>query len=275
MKIIAVLLTVHNRKEKTLECLQSLFNQKINNDYQFEVYLTDDGCTDGTPEAIRQLYPSVHIIKGDGSLYWNRGMHKAWQAALSIQNYDYYLWLNDDTTLRENALSVLLYSSELKNNQSIIVGTTVSTHNNQIITYGGRTKNAGLLAPSNELLFCEFFNGNIVLIPHEVYKVVGTNDYVFRHALGDFDYGLRAGQLGVSSYIAPDILGECDLHESLSTWCNPEQTFAKRWKAFRTPTGNNPEEYFIFEKRHGGILLAFFHYFTNHLRVFFPIIWNK
>lgn len=275
MKTIAVLLTVHNRKDKTMHCLSKLYEQILPEGYGFEVYLTDDGSIDGTAEAIREQYPDVKIIQGDGSLYWNRGMHKAWQAALSTQNYDYYLWLNDDTTLRENALSVLLYSSELKNNQSIVVGTTVSTHNNQIITYGGRTKNAGLLTPSKELLFCEYFNGNIVLIPHEVYKVVGTNDYVFRHALGDFDYGLRAGQLGVSSYIAPDILGKCDLHESLSTWCNPKQTFLKRWKAFRTPTGHNPEEFFIFEKRHKGLLVALFHYFTNHLRVIFPLIWNK
>ena len=275
MKSIAVLLTVHNRKEKTLECLSYLYQQKIPEGYYFDVYLTNDGCTDGTPEAVKQHYPSVNIINGDGNLFWNRGMYKAWEAASSRQNYDYYFWLNDDTTLKENALSILISSSELKNDESIIVGTTVSTKDSKRITYGGRTKNTGLLKPSKELIFCEFFNGNIVLIPNFVFRIVGTNDFIYRHALGDFDYGLRAGKLGVKSYIAPEILGECDEHESLSTWCNPKQPFNKRWKAFRQPTGHNPEEFFIFEKRHKGILIAIFHYITNHLRVIMPTLWKK
>ena len=275
MKSIAVLLTVHNRKEKTLECLSYLYQQKIPEGYYFDVYLTNDGCTDGTPEVVKQHYPSVNIIDGDGNLFWNRGMYKAWESASSTQNYDYYFWLNDDTTLKENALSILISSSELKNDESIIVGTTVSTKDSNRITYGGRTKSAGLLKPSKELILCELFNGNIALIPNSVFKIVGTNDFIFRHALGDFDYGLRAGKLGVKSYIAPEILGACDEHESLSTWCNPKQPFTKRWKAFRKPTGHNPEKFFIFEKRHKGILIAIFHYFTNHLRVMFPFLWNK
>ena len=41
------------------------------------------------------------------------------------------------------------------------------------------------------------------------------NDYRFRHALGDFDYGMRARKLGVQSVVAPGILGECDEHDSL------------------------------------------------------------
>ena len=47
-KSIAVILTVHNRKMKTLECLSSLFKEHNN----FEVFLTNDGCTDGTSEVI-------------------------------------------------------------------------------------------------------------------------------------------------------------------------------------------------------------------------------
>ena len=62
MMKIAVLMTVHNRKEKTLMCLDNLFRQKVPNDIAVEVYLTDDGCTDGTSEAVKIKYPNVHII---------------------------------------------------------------------------------------------------------------------------------------------------------------------------------------------------------------------
>lgn len=70
MKHIAVLLTVHNRKEKTLRCLHDLFVQESVEGYTIDVWLTDDGCTDGTPEVIVQRWADVHIVKGDGNLYW-------------------------------------------------------------------------------------------------------------------------------------------------------------------------------------------------------------
>lgn len=51
---IAVLLTCFNRKEKTLACLaglyesQKVYNERNSTPIEMEVFLTDDGCTDGT-----------------------------------------------------------------------------------------------------------------------------------------------------------------------------------------------------------------------------------
>ncbi|ANH80634.1 glycosyl transferase [Niabella ginsenosidivorans] len=273
MKSIAVLLTVHNRKTQTLQCLRHLFAQQDVEDYQREVYLTDDGCTDGTAQAVAGLYPAVHIVKGNGALFWNGGMYKAWQAAAKAKHHDFYLWLNDDTTLHTDALSVLLHTAAQLQHRCIIVGTTAAGNNNAI-TYGGRNRKNGLIIPADTWQPCDFFNGNIVLIPDYVFAKVGMNDPVFRHALGDFDYGLRAAGMGMKSYVAPGILGVCDSHEKRPVWCDPEKPLAKRWKAFRTPLGLNPEEYFIFERRHNGLFKAMFHYCTNHLRVFLPELWK-
>ena len=60
MKQIAVLLTVFNRKEKTLLCLKNLYQQTLPNEYRIDIYLTNDGCTDGTPEAARAIPASEH-----------------------------------------------------------------------------------------------------------------------------------------------------------------------------------------------------------------------
>jgi GT2 family glycosyltransferase len=274
MKTIAVLLTVHNRKEKTLECLANLFSQQAVEGYQWNVFMTNDGCTDGTPESVKALYPNVNIVQGDGNLFWNRGMYKAWQAAAEAKDYDFYLWLNDDTQLNTNALAILLETSQKFEDNTIVVGSTSAVNNPACITYGGRNKQGKLLHPTDTPQACDYFNGNIVLFPRYVYKKVGMNDPVFHHALGDFDYGLRAAKLGVGMYVTSGILGECDAHESLATWCNPDKPFSKRWKAFRTPLGQNPEEFFVFEKRHNGISKAVFHYVTNYLRVIMPILWK-
>ena len=47
-----------------MECLSRLFDQLPVEDLQIDVFLTDDGCTDGTAEAVENLFPSVQILKG-------------------------------------------------------------------------------------------------------------------------------------------------------------------------------------------------------------------
>lgn len=276
MKTIAALITVFNRKNKTLQCLQGLFSQILLKGYAVDVFLVDDGCTDGTPEAVKKQFPTVNIIQGDGQLYWNRGMHLAWETAAKTRDYDFYLWLNDDTLIERDALSVLLQTSENFQNRAVIVGSLSAWNDRTSLTYGGRlnARRGALCSPYDRPQPCDYFNGNLVLIPRFVYRIVGKNDQIFHHALGDFDYGLRAKKMGIQLIVAPSLLGRCDEHDTLSVWCDPRQPFRKRWKAFRSPLGQNPEEFFVFERRHHGLAGACFHYFTNHLRACFPWIWS-
>lgn len=272
-KKIAVLLTVYNRKEKTLKCLKHIYSQIEVEDFDIEIYLTNDGCTDGTPEAVKTLYTNVHIINGNGNLFWNRGMYTAWEEAAK-KDYDFYLWLNDDTYVYQNMLLTLLQDSQKENHQAIIVGATQSA-NHQQTTYGGRLLNGKIPIPNGELTPIHHFNGNIVLIPRCVYQKLGNLDYYFTHSKGDFDYGLRARKAGIKIYQASTFLGECELHESLDKWCNPDVPFKQRWKMLHRPNGMPPKETFHLEKRHLGLGIAIFHYFTIYLRCITPRLWAK
>lgn len=51
------------------------------------VYLTDDGSTDGTTEMLREKYPQVKVVSGNGNLFWDRGMHAAWREAVKGDTY--------------------------------------------------------------------------------------------------------------------------------------------------------------------------------------------
>lgn len=270
---IAVLLTVFNRKDKTLECLKRLYAQLPLNGYQVDVYLTNDGCTDGTPEAIKEQFPEVNIIHGNGNLFWNRGMYTAWEEA-SKHNYDFYLWLNDDTFVYPSMLSSLLNASKEKNDKAIIIGATQSA-DHTIATYGGRLKNGKIPQSDVMLTAVEYFNGNIVLIPNYVFKKLGNLDYYFTHSKGDFDYGLRAKKAGIEMYQVGRFLGECELHESLDKWCNPSVPFKQRWKMLHKPNGMPPKEIFHLENKNRGFIYASFHYVTVYIRCFFPKIWTS
>lgn len=270
---IAVLLTCHNRREKTLRCLHSLFKMSIPNAYLIEVFLVDDGSTDGTSQAVKNLYPQINIIKSDGSLYWGWGMNLAWKKA-SVKDFDSYLWLNDDLILSNNSLSVLINNFVKSNRKSIIVGACQSSKNE--VTYSGylSLKNNIKLIPNGDIQKCEYFNGNVVLIPYQVFKKVGFIDSKFHHGKGDFDYGLRAKKAGIDSFVSSSYVAICELHNQLPIWCNSNYSILKRWRSFISPLGGNPKANFILERRHFGLVPATLHYFSIYLRLIFPQIWE-
>lgn len=274
MRTIAVLLTVHNRKEKTLQCLCNLYRQTIPAGYVIDVYLTDDGCTDGTPEAVKEQFPQVNIVPGDGTLFWNRGMFTAWKKAAETKDYDAYLWLNDDTFLNDGALAILIKTSEEKNSRCVIIGATVDSRTRKTVTYGGRLHGKGVAPLDGRLQRVDYFNGNIVLVPSVVYHAIGNLDYYFTHSKGDFDYGLRAAKAGIEMYQVGEALGECDEHPALDKWCNPDVPFIQRWKMLHRPNGMPPKETFHLERRYYGIAAAAFHWVTIHVRCMFPVLWK-
>ncbi|AYQ31763.1 glycosyltransferase family 2 protein [Runella sp. SP2] len=275
MKTIAVLITVHNRKNKTLQCLTHLFDQQAVEGYQLEVYLTDDGCTDGTVQAVTNQYPSVQIVQGDGTLFWNRGMHRAWQAASQTKDYDFYLWLNDDTVLFADAMKNILTASKQTYFSAIVCGATCAKAT-QLVTYSGWLHSSKkLLAPNGKLQQCNIVNGNFVLVPKVVFDKVGNLDWKFRHAIGDFDYGLRAQKAGFKCFIAPQFVGTCEANPTLPKWCLKTTSLIKRLKLLYSPLGYaEPIPFFIYEKRHFGLLIALKHFFSIHLRVLLPHLWK-
>lgn len=276
-KTIAVLITVHNRKEKTYKCLQNLFAQKgVGDRYSVDVYLTDDGCSDGTPDMIRELFPTISIVSGDGNLFWNRGMYVAWDVASKAQEYDYYLWLNDDSYLNDDCIDSMLTSAEEKSDESIIVA-SMCDHSHSFMTYGGYRLNDGKLAtPNGELQECSTMNGNCVLIPNAVFKVCGNLDWTYQHAIGDLDYGYSARRKGFKIFASKAYLGTCDRNPRLPAWARTEVPFINRLKNLYSPLGYAaPIPYFHYDMKNFGLLQALKHFFTIHLRVLFPKLWNK
>jgi GT2 family glycosyltransferase len=270
---IAVLITCHNRKEKTLACLDSLFECDLPNDFVLDVFLVDDGSTDGTNQEVKQKFPQVNIIQGSGNLFWNKGMHLAWETAARYKDFEYYLWLNDDVKLFAHAILYLLnvpYSSN-----AIIVG-TMKSGIKEITTYGGQDFNNRLISPNGTPQICTTFNGNFVLIPRIVFRKVGNLDPIFPHAIGDFDYALRAKKEKIDAYIASEYSGCCEKNLSLPKWCLPEVNLKDRIISLYSPLGNaHPYFYFRYEKRHFGILKALWHFCTIHIRLVFPSLWKN
>lgn len=271
-KRIATLLTVFNRKEKTLKCLDNLYAQLPIEGYEVDVYLTDDGCTDGTPEAIATQFPEVNIIQGDGTLFWNRGMYTAWAAAAK-GDYDFYLWLNDDVILLDSAISTILEESFKKQDRAVVIG-AMRASDSETITYGGRFNNKKI-APNGQLQLCDTMNGNLVLVPRVIYNKVGNLDWRYSHSLGDLDYGYRVRKAGFDIYTSSKYCGICDLNTSKPKWTRPEVSLVDRFKNLYSPLSySDPREFFYYESRNISIITAIMHIFTIHLHVLCPWLWK-
>jgi len=244
---VAVLMTCHNRREITIKCLIAISHQIMDQDVSIDIYLVDDGCTDGTAEAVHAQFPSVHLLKGDGNLYWNRGMHKAFASALA-HGYDKYLWLNDDTILFPHAISMLLQDWQ---NLSGAAQDPVSGE----FTYGGIKKTVELrekylpVPPQGQPVEVDAVNGNCVLIPHCVAKKVGNLDPVFLHRWGDHDYCFRAKKKGATIWITREYVAVCGKNPISGSWQDLNLTILQRIKKLHEPQGLQPGNYIIYLRR--------------------------
>lgn len=271
---IAVLMTVHNRCSLTIKCVKNILSQKVNN---IKLYIVDDGSTDGTHEALNNYSSEITVIQGNGNLFWNRGMHLAWKTATK-DSPDYYLWLNDDTTLMANSISRLLSCSKLLQDKSIIVGSTYASKKNKVLSYGGRMKvhNNPFVAPDNNVpVECDTFNGNIVLIPRSVFEKVGYNDNFYHHSFGDFDYGIVAGLNGIKSYVAPGFYGYCERNNPIPCFRRKCYTVIKRYKLLYSPWGHNPIEDYHLNRKFLPLWLCMWYFIKLHINVLFAIDHTK
>ena len=261
-------MTVHNRRDTTVECIDRFYKCNHIEDYEIDFYMMDDGSTDRTSETVAQKFPQVKILHGDGNLYWNRGMYYCWKEAIKT-HHDFYLWLNDDTMLFENALDILFYNYNKAGEFSIISGCCCDSEMKSKVTYGG-WKRRKLISPNGELQPLKEMNGNCVLIPNCVVEKIGISDPYFQHQRGDVEYGYRCQKYNISTFTSSHFIAICKNHQQLPTCIDPQINYKKRINSINSPFGLQPKELFYLKKKYKGIVSAFLSLCFAYAKVLFP-----
>lgn len=111
MKSFVVVTPTYNRARQLVRLYDSLVAQTLSYDL-FDWFVVDDGSTDNTADLINDLI-SVAPFKIIYHRKENGGKHTAWKYAVDILSgsaeYNYFVSIDSDDVLTEDALEVFLY----------------------------------------------------------------------------------------------------------------------------------------------------------------------
>ena len=253
--MINVVIPVHNRKLLTHNCLACLAAQTYRN---HRIIVVDDGSTDGTADMIRETFPQVIVMEGDGNLWWteatNWGIRYAQQHPVAPNEENFVLTLNDDTEVKPDYLQTLL--DAWQQHKPCLVGSpSVDIDNPNKLEFAGTE--IELYFASGRNLAAQFDNdyrklqqqaeyvksdslpGRGTLIPMRVFDEIGLFDSKnFMHYMADIEFSVRAAKAGYQLIVNTKSL-VYEYVKATGLFLNQKQTwrdFITSFTSVRSPT---------------------------------------
>lgn len=202
-----LIIPVHNRKDVTVGCLKELRETQPWDD--MEVVVIDDGSTDGTSEAVEAEFPDVHLLHGNGSLWWGGSTRKGMQYALEHEG-EIIVWMNDDVRPDPGAVAKLasavrgrsnwVLSGLVRPDDEIEYMVTVDGQRHGYTTRWRRSR-FGITPveyePEKDLQPADALSGKFTAMHRNVVESIGLPDVEhFPHNDCDFEYTYRAKENG-------------------------------------------------------------------------------
>lgn len=212
-ELVAIVVLNLNEKAKTLRCLSSVAEL----DYSpYEVVLVDNGSTDGSVEAIAQVFPHIHVVRNPCNLGVAGGRNRGIAYANKHFPYGYLLFLDNDAWLERSALRELvrvmqsdpqvgLASPKIYQAGAPMVLAGAGGHRINWYTGTIRTVGAGEVDrgqyDGNHPITC---SGSGVLVRRAVFERIGGLDDAFNpYGWEDLDFSLRARAAGFGIRFVP------------------------------------------------------------------------
>lgn len=208
--MIYLVIPVFNRKHFTKECLLSL---KRGTNQNYKVIVVDDGSTDGTADMLREEFPEVEVLFGDGNLFWTASVNMGIKHALQA-GAEYVMTLNNDLEVAEDYIENTYKRMAEKPNAilgalEMDAGTREPAFGGEIVDFKlnkvrhllqelPKEQQVGLHAVSQ-------LPGRGLLIPRAVFEKIGLLDQErFPHYVADYDFTHTALRNGFELYVNYD-----------------------------------------------------------------------
>jgi GT2 family glycosyltransferase len=226
MSKVYIIIPVHNRIEKTLQCLRSIYCQNYKD---IHVVIVDDGSSDFTQDNLHDSYPQATVLPGSGSLFWTGAVKLGTDYVLKICNQkDWILLMNNDVQVRNDTITKLVLFSNSLNRRVITNAVSIDSIDRDTIIKSGTkvlswalniTEHVyhgasleGLL--SYDAVEVDLLTGRCLLHPVEVFDKVGNYNFeLLPHYGGDDEFTARAKLSGYKLYILPSAIVYLDQEE--------------------------------------------------------------
>lgn len=209
-----ILLPVHNRREITRRIAGCLMAQTYRN---YHLLLIDDGSTDGTGEMVKEMIPSLTILKGKGDWWWAGSLQKGyeWLKEREVPLSDCVLIINDDTEFEpdflEKGLGILH-----KHERTLVLAQSYDRRTKGFIDAGRHVDWRRLRfnpAISPEEIDCLSTRG-LFLRVSDLMETGGFHPRILPHYLSDYEFTIRAKRKGMKLLSNP----------ALKVWLDSEAT---------------------------------------------------
>jgi N-acetylglucosaminyl-diphospho-decaprenol L-rhamnosyltransferase len=221
---IYVIVPVFNRKSFTEHFLLCMRKQSFRN---FETIVVDDGSTDGTAELISEQFKEVHLLRGDGNLWWTGAINLGIRHALAgASDDDSVLVINDDLEINPDYLEKL-YGAWTSTPGTLIGSLAVDVEHPELIVEGGRIVNwwtaKGTILnsgrpvsefPKHHCADVSSLTGWGTLIPVPVFREIGLYDDRHFQQCGDTEFPVRARNAGYRLIVSYDAVVKAHVRAS-------------------------------------------------------------
>ncbi len=102
--LLSIIVLTYNRKELVAQCLNSIYDNMLEIECNYEIIVVDDHSTDGTYEMLKKSFPHVIIIRHEENKLPCVGMSDA----LEIARGEFVIRIDDDNILKDHCIKNLL-----------------------------------------------------------------------------------------------------------------------------------------------------------------------
>ena len=208
--IVSIIVPNFNTKEVTLRCIKSIVeNTKIS----YEIIVVDNGSTDGSQDAIRNLQFTIFNLQTIFNEK-NLGFARAVNQGIKIAKGKYILLLNSDVFTQKESIEKMVDFAEKTPNCGVVGGKLVfgsgeTQHSVMIFPTLWQTINKYWLGKKDHVLsqkvtVVDAVVGAVFLITPEARKKVGLLDERYFMYFEDLDYCRRVKKAGLATYYLPE-----------------------------------------------------------------------
>lgn len=217
--VISIVTLNYKKKELTLACMTSLFEQFAQEFAQdkIELIIVDNDSQDDSVDVLNQeitnkQYKNVQVIANDTNAGFAAGCNKGAAAAIG----EYILFLNNDTVVKDKSIFEMAHFLATHSEASILggqmknfdgtlqpcAGTFYTLWPAFLLLIGGHK--LGLLDKSpKQVKKVDWVKGGMLMIRKEVFKRLGGFDEKIFMYIEDMELCYRASQSGYAVYFFP------------------------------------------------------------------------